>query len=70
MILAIVQMFVGLGLIASILLQMQGSGLSGAFGGSGDVYRSKRSIEKFLVVITIVLAFLFGTLSVVLLVPR
>ncbi len=70
MILAVIQMFVGIALIASILLQMQGSGLSGAFGGSGDVYRSKRSIEKLLVLVTIVLAFLFGTLSVVLLMPR
>lgn len=55
-------------LVVVILLQMQGSGLSGAFGGSGEFYRSKRSIEKLLMWATVALAFIFGILSVALLI--
>lgn len=46
-------------LIAVILLQNQGSGLGGAWGGEGNFYRSKRGAEKALFVATIVLATLF-----------
>ena len=42
-----------------ILLQNQGSGLGGAWGGEGNFYRSKRGAEKALFVLTIVLAILF-----------
>ncbi|OGH38322.1 MAG: preprotein translocase subunit SecG [Candidatus Levybacteria bacterium RIFCSPLOWO2_01_FULL_38_21] len=47
-------------LIGAILLQMQGSGLSKTFGGGGEFYRSKQSIEKMLIWTTVVLAVLFG----------
>ena len=57
-------------LILVILLQMQGSGISGAFGGKGEFYRSKRSVEKLLIWMTIILATLFGVLSIILLVPH
>jgi len=49
---------------------MQGSGLSTAFGGGGEFYRSRRSIEKFLVWATVVLAILFVGLSILLLLPH
>lgn len=70
MIIVVLQIIVAVALIAVILLQMQGSGLSGAFGGSGEVYRSKRNIEKLLVWATVILAILFGILSLILLVSR
>lgn len=35
-------------IIASVLLQHRGAGLGGAFASSGNAYRSKRGIEKFL----------------------
>lgn len=54
-------------LIVVILLQMQGGGLGSSFGGSGEFYRSKRSVEKLLVYATIVLAVLFGVFSILLL---
>lgn len=57
-------------LIAVILLQRQGSGLSASFGGTGEVYRSKRSIEKMLIWLTIILTSLFGGLSILLLLPH
>lgn len=69
MILVIIQIVVAVLLISAILLQMKGSGLSSAFGGSGEFYRSRRSIEKLLIWVTIVLSALFAIISVVLLVP-
>lgn len=42
-----------------ILAQHRGTGLSATFGGGGGFYTSKRGIEKFLSVATVVLAVLF-----------
>ena len=53
-ILDILEVLVAIVLIALILLQMQGSGLSTAFGGTGEFYRSKRSVEKLLMWGTVV----------------
>ena len=50
-------------LISLILLQVRGSGVGSIFGGSGEVYRSRRGAEKLLHYATIVLAFLFAALS-------
>ena len=63
-ILAIGQIIVAIGLIASILLQARGAGLSAAFGCDSAVYRSRRGIEKRLFQFTIVLAVLFCIFSV------
>lgn len=57
-------------LIGVIMLQMQGTGLSSSFGGGGEFYRSKQSIDKLLVWLTIILTVLFGALSIFLLIPR
>ena len=50
-------------LVAVILLQQQGAGLGSAFGGEGNVFRTKRGIEKGLFYATIVLATLFMALG-------
>ncbi len=63
-ILAIGQIIVAIGLIASILLQARGAGLSAAFGGDSAVYRSRRGIEKRLFQFTIALAVLFCLFSI------
>ncbi len=55
----IVQIIVSLLLVGSILLQQRGSGLSAAFGGDSNVYRTKRGIEKGLLWATVVLAVIF-----------
>ena len=68
-ILNILEIIVAVVLIALVLLQMQGSGLSSAFGGSGEVYRSKRSIEKMLMWATVVTTCLFAIISLLLLIP-
>lgn len=70
MILLILQIIVAALLIGVILLQMQGSGLTTAFGGSGEFYRSKRSVEKILMYVTIVLACLFAVIAFALLFPH
>ncbi len=68
MIFNVLEIIVAVLLIVVILLQMQGSGISGTFGGSGEFFRSKRSMEKLLMWSTVVLAFFFGLLSIVLLI--
>lgn len=46
-------------LVASILLQARGTGLGAAFGGGGNVYRTKRGIEKKIFQLSILLSILF-----------
>lgn len=70
MVLTIIQIIITALLIGSILLQMQGAGLTAGFGGSGEFYRSKRSVEKILIYVTIVLTVLFGAASLLLLFPH
>ena len=68
-ILPFVQIIISVALAAAILLQQRGTGLSAAFGGDGNVYRTKRGIEKFLFRATIVLVallFLSAVLNIVL----
>ena len=70
MIFNILAIIIAVVLIILILLQMQGSGLSSAFGGGGEFYRSRQSIEKILVFATVMFSVLFGVLSIILLIPR
>lgn len=51
-------------LITSILLQNRGAGLSGIFGGSGNVYLTKRGLEKKLFFASIILSVLFFALAI------
>jgi len=68
-ILNILEIAAAVALIVLVLLQMQGSGLSGAFGGTGEFYRSKRSIEKLLMWATVAVAVAFALISILLLLP-
>ncbi|MFA4930376.1 MAG: preprotein translocase subunit SecG [Patescibacteria group bacterium] len=61
----IAQIVVSVLLILFILLQHKSSALGGVFGGDGNVYKSKRGLDKFLHWGTIVLATLFIVSSVV-----
>ena len=61
--LAIGQIIVSIALIAAILLQARGTGLSGTFGGDSAVYRSRRGIERRLWQFTIILIALFVLFS-------
>ncbi len=64
-ILALGQIIISIALIAAILLQARGTGLSGTFGGDSAVYRSRRGVEKRLWQFTILLLVLFVLFAVV-----
>ncbi|MBI5044357.1 MAG: preprotein translocase subunit SecG [Candidatus Levybacteria bacterium] len=70
MILQLFQIVVSVLLIICVLLQSQGGGISPVFGGGGEMYRSKRNIEKFLFIGTAVLAGLLVISSILLLLPH
>lgn len=59
----IVQIVISVLLVVCVLLQQRGSGLSGAFGGSGEGYHTKRGMEKTIFIATIVLAVAFFILG-------
>lgn len=59
----ILQIIIPVFLVGAILLQVKGSGLSQSFGGGGESYRSRQSIEKYLIWITVGLAFFFALIS-------
>ncbi|MBI4779223.1 preprotein translocase subunit SecG [Candidatus Falkowbacteria bacterium] len=61
--LQIIQIVIAALLMLAILLQNRGAGLSGVFGGTGNIYRTKRGIEKKLFIATIILAVLFFSIS-------
>ncbi|HVA86096.1 MAG TPA: preprotein translocase subunit SecG [Candidatus Saccharimonadales bacterium] len=61
--LAIGQLIVSVAVMAAILLQNRGTGLSSTFGGDSAVYRSRRGIERRLWQFTIVLLVLFVLFS-------
>lgn len=58
-ILNIIQLIVSVLLMLAILVQNRGTGLGAAFGGEGNIYRTKRGAEKFLHIATIVLVVIF-----------
>jgi preprotein translocase subunit SecG len=64
-ILAIGQILLSIALMAAILMQARGTGLSGTFGGDSAVYRSRRGIEKRLWQFTLLLLALFVLFALV-----
>ena len=59
----IIQLLLAVLLMLAILLQSRGSGLSGLFGGSGNIYQTKRGLEKNLFYATIIVSVLFFLVS-------
>jgi len=57
-VLCLAQILAAIILLASILLQGGGVGLSSSFGG-GESFKTRRGVEKFLFFTTIMAAFLF-----------
>ena len=55
----IAQIVISVLLIAGILMQQRGGGLSTVFGGDGSVYRTRRGAEKIVFIATIILSILF-----------
>lgn len=61
----VIQIILSVVLIIVILLQQKGTGLSGVFGGTSNIYSTKRGIDKILFYATIVVAILFFGFSLV-----
>lgn len=69
-VLNISQLIVSILLVGAILLQTPEGGLSPVFGGGGEMYRSRRNVEKLLFITTIVFSVILAVLSLVLLFPQ
>lgn len=63
----IIQIVVSFLLVISVLLQNRAEGLGKMFGGGGEVFRTKRGLEKFLYYATIFLSVVLVVLSLTLL---
>lgn len=64
-VITIIQMVLGVLLIALVLLQSKGTGLGSSFGGDTGFYRTKRGFEKLLFNSTIIVVALFIITSIV-----
>lgn len=51
-------------IVVLILMQGKGSGLGSAWGGQGEMFSTRRGIEKWTLRITVVLIILFFIISV------
>lgn len=60
----IVQIILAVLLIVTILLQGRGAGLGSAWGGDGELYGTRRGVEKILFRSTILIALLFVIISI------
>ncbi|QQG46595.1 MAG: preprotein translocase subunit SecG [Candidatus Niyogibacteria bacterium] len=58
------QIVVALLLVGAILLQQRGVGLGSAFGGEGNIYRTKRGFEKVIFTSTVILGAIFLILAI------
>lgn len=59
-----IQMGLAVLLVAGILIQQKGAGLSSTFGGSGLEYSTKRGAEKIIFYATVAISILFVAVSV------
>jgi len=51
-------------LVTAILLQSKSAGVGTIFGGEGQFYKSRRGVEKLLLLATVVLSVIFVVTSV------
>jgi len=63
-ILLILNIILSIAIVTLIVLQGKGAGLGSAWGGGGEMYQSRRGIEKFTMNLTYVLIILFFLLSI------
>lgn len=64
---SIAQICISVLLVASVLLQAQGTGLGGAWAQGGETFHTRRGLEKVVFIATIVLVGLFSINSIILL---
>lgn len=61
----VAQIVISVALIVCVLLQARGAGLGSVFGGTGQVFKTRRGIDKLLFNATVVFAILFTVISFV-----
>ncbi len=61
----IIQFVLAALLVTVILLQQKGTGLSGVFGGSSNIYSTKRGVDRILHLSTIIISVIFFSLSLI-----
>jgi protein translocase SecG subunit len=64
-VLLIINIVVAIAITALILLQGKGAGLGSAWGGGGEMFQTRRGIEKVTLRITVVLIVVFFVLSLI-----
>lgn len=60
----IFQLIISILLILAILFQVKGGGLGGIFGQSESIFRTKRGIEKWLFIGTVILVAFFIIIAI------
>lgn len=63
--LLILNIFISLLVIFLILIQGKGAGLGSAWGGQGELFQTRRGVEKFIFRLTIFFILLFLILSLI-----
>lgn len=63
--LSVIQIILSIALTGLVLLQVKGTGLGSTFGGELGFYRTKRGVEKLFFYLTILVAALLITSSVI-----
>ena len=61
----IVNIIIALIIVILILIQGKGAGLGSAWGGSGEMYQTRRGFEKFTFRLTVAFIIIFFVLSVI-----
>lgn len=64
-ILLIINIVVAISITGLILLQGKGAGLGSAWGGGGEMFQTRRGIEKVTLRITVVLIIVFFVISLI-----
>ncbi len=62
--LLIVNIILSIAIVVLILLQGKGAGLGSAWGGGGEMYQSRRGVEKFTMNLTYLCIGVFFLLSI------
>ncbi len=62
--LLVLNIIIAIVIVTLIMIQGKGAGLGSAWGGSGEVYQTRRGIEKLTFRITVILIVVFFIISV------
>lgn len=63
-VLLILNIIISILIVVLVLLQGKGAGLGSAWGGSGELFQTRRGVEKITLQLTIILIIVFFILSV------